>query len=93
MAARRARLGAAAGRRAGPAVRRARGRRVRIEPQSGPITVSPRALTNAPSDSYRSGLGPMLIDLRRTAIPAGNVPLSIDAGVRRTIVALRTTAA
>ena len=61
---------------------------VRIEPQSGPITVSPRALTNAPSDSYRSGLGPMLIDLRRTAIPAGNVPLSIDAGVRRTIVAL-----
>ena len=30
----------------------------------------------------------MLIDLRRTAIPDGNVPLRIDAGVRRTIVAL-----
>jgi hypothetical protein len=30
----------------------------------------------------------MLIDLRHTSIPAGDVPLRIDAGVRRTIVAL-----
>ena len=61
---------------------------VRIEPQSGPITVAPRALAHAPTEAYRSGLGPMLVDLRRTAIPAGDVPLRIDAGVRRTIVAL-----
>lgn len=61
---------------------------VRIERQSGPITIAPRALANAPGAVYRSGLGPMLVDLRRTTIPEGNVPLRIDAGVRRTIVAL-----
>ena len=37
----------------------------------------------------RSGLGTMLVDLRRTALPAsGVVTLHIDGGVRRTIVAL-----
>jgi hypothetical protein len=38
---------------------------------------------------FRSGLNTMLIDLRRTPLPAsGRVPLRIAAGVRRTIVAL-----
>ena len=38
---------------------------------------------------FRSGLNTMLIDLRRTPLPtSGTVPLRIDAGVRRTIVAL-----
>jgi hypothetical protein len=38
---------------------------------------------------FRSGLNTMLIDLRHTSLPpSGTVPLRIDAGVRRTIVAL-----
>lgn len=61
---------------------------VQIEPQNGHVTVAPSALTDAPREGYRSGLGTMLIDLRRTVIPAGSVPMKIEAGVRRTIVAL-----
>jgi phage shock protein PspC (stress-responsive transcriptional regulator) len=59
---------------------------VRLEPQNSHVTVSPSALTD--TQVYRSGLGTMLIDLRRTTIPEGDVPVRIDAGVRRTIVAL-----
>jgi hypothetical protein len=60
------------------------------------LTTQVRAATVAPADVralaghvYRSGLNTMVVDLRRTALPAtGTVPLHIEAGVRRTIVAL-----
>ena len=61
---------------------------VRIEPQNGHVNVAPAALSSAPRDAYQSGLGTMLIDLRHTAIPANGGSLRINAGVRRTIVAL-----
>ena len=60
---------------------------VRIEPQSGNVAVAPSALT-AERTAYRSGLGALFIDLRRTTFRSDAVPLRIDAGVRRTIVAL-----
>ena len=60
------------------------------------LTTQVQAVTVAPADAravsghvYRSGLNTMLIDLRRTEMPAtGTVPLQIAAGLRRTIVAL-----
>jgi phage shock protein PspC (stress-responsive transcriptional regulator) len=62
---------------------------VRLAPQSGHVTVAPAAIVDAPRDGYRTGLGTMLVDLRHTTLPAaGSAPLRIQAGVRRTIVAL-----
>ncbi len=61
---------------------------VRIEPRDGTVTVAPSALSDAPREGYRSGIGSMLVDLRHTAIAADDRPLRIEAGVRRTIVAL-----
>jgi phage shock protein PspC (stress-responsive transcriptional regulator) len=61
---------------------------VRIEPQDGKLVFAPRALTEPVVERYRSGLGQMFIDLRHTAIRGANVRMKIDAGVRRTIVAL-----
>jgi phage shock protein PspC (stress-responsive transcriptional regulator) len=60
---------------------------VRIEPQTGDVTVAPSALTASRAD-FRSGLGALFIDLRHTTFQADGVPMRIDAGVRRTIVAL-----
>ncbi|HEX4363092.1 MAG TPA: PspC domain-containing protein [Solirubrobacteraceae bacterium] len=61
---------------------------VRLTPQSGHATVAPRTIAGSPAATYRSGLNTMLVDLRHTAIPATGGTLRIDAGVRRTIVAL-----
>jgi hypothetical protein len=62
---------------------------VRIAAQSGAMFKAPRTAADIPRDGYRSGLGHLLVDLRGTALPAsGEVPLRIDAGIRRTIVAL-----
>lgn len=62
---------------------------VRIEPQNGRITVAPSSLAEMPEKGYRSGLGPLFVDLRRTAFPTARESyVRIDAGVRRTIVAL-----
>jgi len=59
---------------------------LRLALQTGDAVVAPRALSAA---SYDSGLGTLLIDLRNTALPgSGVIPLRINAGVRRTIVAL-----
>lgn len=62
---------------------------VQIDPQTASRTVAPpdaAALSAAP---LRSGLGRLTIDLRRTRLPrTGVVPVRIDAGVARTIVAL-----
>jgi len=62
---------------------------VRLAPAAGRTVVAPRSTGELRAAVYRSGLDTMLIDLRRTAFPAaGTVPLRIQAGVRRTIVAL-----
>ena len=58
-------------------------------PRSGSSTIAPASAQDLQRRVYRSGLNTMLVDLRRTQLPAtGTVPLHIAAGVRRTIVAL-----
>jgi hypothetical protein len=62
---------------------------VTIDPQTGPVTLAPRTLAELPEGALTSGLGTLELDLRRTALPAsGRVALRIDAGVRRTLIAL-----
>ncbi len=59
---------------------------LRLSTDTGSAIVAPRTLQSA---TYRSGLGTLLVDLRQTSLPGtGTIPLTIDAGVRRTIVAL-----
>jgi hypothetical protein len=61
---------------------------VRLAARGG-LAVDPRTAADLPSDGYHGGLGPMFIDLRHTALPAaGVVELTVDGGLRRTIVAL-----
>ena len=62
---------------------------VQIEPSSTSVVLAPRTLSELPSDGLSSGLGTLEVDLRHTELPAsGTIPLRIDAGVRRTLVAL-----
>jgi hypothetical protein len=61
---------------------------VHLDPSASPQRVAPRVYTQL-AHSYRSGLGLLTFDLRRMQLPAtGTVTLRIDAGVRRTLVAL-----
>jgi phage shock protein PspC (stress-responsive transcriptional regulator) len=62
---------------------------VRLDPSSRDLEIAPRSVAGLRPDAYRSGLGSLFFDLRNTAFPAGGtVTLRIDAGLRRTIVAL-----
>lgn len=62
---------------------------VRLTTQVQAASVAPQTAAAIEHHVYRSGLNTMLVDLRLTTLPAaGMVPLRIDAGVRRTIVAL-----
>ena len=62
---------------------------VRIAPQSGLETSTPRTVADIPRSGYRMGLGDLLVDLRRLDAPAGSVvPLRIDTGTGATVVAL-----
>jgi phage shock protein PspC (stress-responsive transcriptional regulator) len=64
---------------------------LRLTLQSGQSIVRPKLYRDLSQTVYRSGFGTLLIDLRRTHVPAsGNTTLRIDAGLRRTIVALPT---
>ena len=73
---------------AGPALAMAAGN-VHLAAQSGDIRVAPGNAGSIPRNGYRSGLGTLLVDLRHTGLPArGVIGLPIDAGIRRTIVAL-----
>jgi phage shock protein PspC (stress-responsive transcriptional regulator) len=61
---------------------------VHLDPSATAERVSPRVYTQLAAQ-YKSGLGLLTFDLRRTRLPAsGTVHLRIDAGVRRTLVAL-----
>jgi phage shock protein PspC (stress-responsive transcriptional regulator) len=60
-----------------------------LAPQTESLRYAPASAADIPRGGYESGLGPMLVDLRRTALPAsGTVHLRLDGGIRRTIVAL-----
>ena len=62
---------------------------VRLTFQTGESIARPASYSEAGKTVYRSGFGTLLIDLRSTPVPlAGNTTLRIDAGLRRTIVAL-----
>ncbi|MGH2863238.1 MAG: PspC domain-containing protein [Solirubrobacteraceae bacterium] len=65
---------------------------LRLSFQSGFSLKRPRTYRAVDQSVYRSGFGTLLIDLRHTApLPAdGRATLRIDAGLRRTIVALPT---
>jgi phage shock protein PspC (stress-responsive transcriptional regulator) len=61
---------------------------VHLEPSASPVRVAPRAYTDLQRE-YKSGLGPLTLDLRQTQLPrTGAIELNIDAGVRRTLIAL-----
>jgi len=62
---------------------------VELSTNAGHVTVAPRALAPGGVATFRAGLGTMLVDLRRTSMPAaGTLTVRVDGGVRRTIVAL-----
>ncbi len=64
---------------------------VRLTFQSGESIAHPGSYRALGRTVYRSGFGTLFIDLRRTPVPAaGDTTLRIDAGLRRTIVALPT---
>jgi phage shock protein PspC (stress-responsive transcriptional regulator) len=61
---------------------------VHVDPSTTPVQVTPRT-SGQLAREYRSGLGLLTLDLRRTQLPAaGTIDVKIDAGVRRTLVAL-----
>jgi phage shock protein PspC (stress-responsive transcriptional regulator) len=62
---------------------------VRLAFQSGASVSRPARASQLDRARYTSGLGTLLVDLRDTRLPAsGTIPLRIDAGIKRTIVAL-----
>jgi phage shock protein PspC (stress-responsive transcriptional regulator) len=62
---------------------------VRLAPETRNVAIAPQSVAEIPGAGYSSGLGSLVVDLRHTTFPAtGNVALRIDAGIRRTIVAL-----
>lgn len=61
----------------------------RLAIQTGSAYAAPATVGQLQSNTYRTGLGTLLVDLRHTQLPAsGRFQLHIDAGLRRTIVAL-----
>jgi phage shock protein PspC (stress-responsive transcriptional regulator) len=62
---------------------------VQLTIDSGHVTIAPRALAPGGVATFRAGLGTLLVDLRRTDVPAtGTLNVRVQGGVRRTIVAL-----
>jgi phage shock protein PspC (stress-responsive transcriptional regulator) len=62
---------------------------VSVEPQTGLVTHAPSTVTDVPKDGYHAGLGDLFVDLRRFEASAGStVPLRLDTGTGRTVVAL-----
>ena len=64
---------------------------IRLAFQSGRSISRPTTYQVLGATTYHSGFGTVLIDLRHTPVPrSGDTTLRIDAGLRRTIVALPT---
>ena len=62
---------------------------LRIEPTTQARVIVPRTPADLSRQPLRSGLGLLTVDLRHTPLPAsGTIPLRIEAGVRRTLIAL-----
>jgi phage shock protein PspC (stress-responsive transcriptional regulator) len=62
---------------------------VRIAPQTGVVVAEPRTSADIPASGYRTGLGELLVDLRRfRAAPDERVALRLETGIGRTVVAL-----
>jgi hypothetical protein len=62
---------------------------VRISPQAGLVTHEPATVADIPAAGYHTGLGDLLVDLRRFKAPArAVVALRIDTGTGATVVAL-----
>jgi phage shock protein PspC (stress-responsive transcriptional regulator) len=62
---------------------------LRIEPSTSTRVIAPRTVAELPQGPLRSGLGLLTVDLRRTSLPArGTIPLRIETGPRRTLIAL-----
>jgi phage shock protein PspC (stress-responsive transcriptional regulator) len=59
-----------------------------VDPRSEPVSLAPRTAADLPA-AVHSGLGLVEVDLRHTALPpSGTIALRVDAGLRRTLVAL-----
>ncbi|WP_211233033.1 PspC domain-containing protein [Solirubrobacter soli] len=62
---------------------------VRIDPSTSTKVLAPGTTAELPRGVVRSGFGLLTVDLRRTELPAsGTIPLRIEAGPRRTLIAL-----
>jgi phage shock protein PspC (stress-responsive transcriptional regulator) len=62
---------------------------LRLHPQAGAQSFVPLSAADVDRAAYRSGLGPLFIDLRHTRLPGtGTISMRVDAGVRRTLIAL-----
>lgn len=63
--------------------------KVEIAPQVGLSIVSPGVPREIPKGGYQTGLGDLLVDLRKLHAPRGaTVPVRLDTGVGDTVVAL-----
>jgi phage shock protein PspC (stress-responsive transcriptional regulator) len=61
---------------------------LRVDPHGATVEIAPRTAAELPR-TLHSGLGLLQVDLRHTALPrSGTIALRIDAGLRRTLVAL-----
>jgi phage shock protein PspC (stress-responsive transcriptional regulator) len=64
---------------------------VRVEAQAGLVRAAPRTPAEIPRDGYRTGVGDLFVDLRGLEAPRGAiVPLKLETGFGRTVVALPT---
>lgn len=64
---------------------------LRVAAQAGLVTAAPRTPAEIPRDGYRTGVGDLFVDLRGLEAPRdATVPLSIETGFGRTVVALPT---
>lgn len=64
---------------------------VRIAPTAATVIERPTTVASLPPDGYRAGLGDLLVDLRALrAADGSDVPVRIDSGTGRTVIALPT---
>lgn len=62
---------------------------VQVDPSTSSVTYTPRASSEIDDRTYKSGLGLLTLDLRKTQLPeSGTVDIKVRAGVRRTLIAL-----